>query len=295
MAAASRVLHVDKATVSRRLAELERSAPAPLFERRAGQIQLTPYGARAIDAYRDYEHSRRRLEAQLECADDDTKASVRVTMPGFFACEVVGPALRGFLETYPNLDVQLVSSNRILDVARGEADIALRNIRPRGGNLNLRRIGRLTMATFASHEYRSRYGELRAPRCLSGHQYISYDSGPYAGPGFEWMNEAIQHARVAFSANDAMLLRAAAISGLGMVTLPAFMGDETPELARVAGAGEGMTDLWLVTAPEQRRVRRVRAVHEFLTDLVQRQQARLCPSSPFEPEPVGSRVVSTVQ
>jgi DNA-binding transcriptional LysR family regulator len=277
MAAAARGLRVNKATVSRRLAELARCAPAPLFERRNGQILLTAYGARAIDAYRDHEQSRRRLATQLEHTEDDANVSVRLTLPAFFACEIVAPALREFHAAHMHIDVQLDCSNRILDVARGDADVALRNLRPSGGSLSVRKVGRLGMATFASREYLTRRGELIAPRCLAGHEYISYDTGPYAGPGFEWMQEGIKQARVAFSANDALLLRAAAVSGLGLVTLPAFMGNETPQLRRVEDAGEGITDLWLVTREEQKRVTPVQAVRQFLAELVRKEQARLCP------------------
>jgi DNA-binding transcriptional LysR family regulator len=216
-------------------------------------------------------------------------------MPGFFACEIVGPSLRRFLGEHANLDVQIVSSNRPLDVARGEADIAIRNILPDGASLSVRKLGRLAMATFASREYLARRGGLIAPFCLAGHEFITYDAGPYAGPGFEWMHDALQHARVAFSANDAMLLRAAAVSGLGLVTLPAFMGDETEQLVRVPDAGEGTTDLWLVMRQEQRRVARVRVLHEFLSDLVRQQQARLCPTRQTHVEVVTQCAVSAMQ
>lgn len=280
MASAARALRVDKATVSRRLAELSRSAPTALFERRNGRVELTPYGARAIEAYRGLEHSRRRLEAQLEYTEDDTKGTVRVTMPGFFACEIVGPAMRDFLESHGNLHVQIDCSNRVLDLARDDADVALRNLRPSGGSLDVRRIGRLAMATFASRDYLARRGGLTAPRSLIGHDYICYDSGPYAGPGFEWVPEALKHAHVAFSANDALLLRAAASSGLGLAALPAFMGDEAPELSRVQGAGDGLTDIWIVTRQEQRNVARVRAVRDFLSELVREQQGRLVSVGP---------------
>lgn len=117
MAASARVLRVDKATVSRRLAELERNAPAPLFERRAGQLSLTPYGTRALDAYREHVHARMRLEAQLRPDDEDARGSVHVTMPSFLACEVVGPALPNFIAAHPRVDVRLTNWNRVHDGA----------------------------------------------------------------------------------------------------------------------------------------------------------------------------------
>jgi DNA-binding transcriptional LysR family regulator len=285
MAATARVLRVDKATVSRRLSELERNAPAPLFERRAGQLSLTPYGTRALAAYREHVHARTRLEAQLRLEDDDARGSVHVNMPSFLAREVVGPALPRFIAAYPTVDVRLTSSNRLLDSVSGESDIALRTLRPRDGNWFVRKVGRLQMAMFASREYLARRGDLVAHRCLLGHELIVYDTGPYAGPGFEWMNQALPQARIVFSANDAALLCTAAVAGLGLVTLPAFMGDETDSLVRVAAAGEGATELWLVMSRHQRRVPRVHAVQEFLCELLRQQQERLNPTVRDAAEP----------
>jgi DNA-binding transcriptional LysR family regulator len=275
MAVAARSLHVDKATVSRRLAELERTAPALLFERRNGRIELTPYGARALAAFRDHEQSRRRLAAELERTDPATQGTVRLTAPTFFAAEIIVPALSTFLARHQKVNLQIDCTNQLRDLARAEADVALRNIRPTEGGLAVRKVGRLGMAMFASRDYLARRGGLSAPRKLAGHSVISYDTGPYRGPGFEWLAEAVQQTHIAFSANDPLPLRDAARAGLGMVPLPHFLGDETPELVRVEGGGDGATDMWIVTREEQRRVPRVRAVVQFLVEIIRRNQARL--------------------
>jgi DNA-binding transcriptional LysR family regulator len=130
MSRAARELGMDKATVSCRIAELERSAPGPLVERRAGAILLTPYGARALSAFAEHERSKRRLASELEHADAELAGSVRLTAPAFFACAIVVPALRTFLSEHPQITVQIEGSNRLRDLARAEADVAVRNLRP---------------------------------------------------------------------------------------------------------------------------------------------------------------------
>jgi DNA-binding transcriptional LysR family regulator len=275
MTAAAKKLRVDKATVSRRIAELERAAPALLFERRQRAFELTPYGVRALGAYRDHELSRQRLAAELEATDPDARGSVRVTAPTFFASSIVVPALPSFLRRHPQTAVQVYCSSRLLDLTQGEADVAIRNIRPTQGGLELRRVGKLGLAMYASKSYLAERGDLVSPRSLVGHDLISYDTGPYAGPGFEWLPEAAQLAHVAFSANDALPLRDAACAGLGVAVLPHCLGDEAPELVRLETGGEGAVDIWLVTREEQKRIPRVRAVGQFLADEIRRQQRRL--------------------
>jgi DNA-binding transcriptional LysR family regulator len=275
MSRAARELSMDKATVSRRMAELERSAPAPLFERRTGQIVLTPYGVRALRAFAEHERSRQRLASELEHTDGELAGSVRLTAPAFFACAIIVPALRAFLAEHPRISVQIDGSNRVRDLTRAEADVAVRNLRPDEGGLAVRKVGRMGVAMFASRAYLARRGGLLAPHQLTGHELLSYDTGPYAGPGFEWLPQAAQQAHVAFSANDAFPLRDAAQAGLGLATLPHFLGDEAPDLVRVAGGGEGATDIWVVTRAEQKRVPRIREVVRFVSDVVRANQDRL--------------------
>jgi DNA-binding transcriptional LysR family regulator len=283
MSRAARELGVDKATVSRRIAELERSAPGPLFERRTGEIELTPYGARALSAFAEHERSKRRLASELEhAADAELAGSVRLTAPAFFACAIIVPALRAFLSEHPQISVRIDGSNRLRDLARAEADVAIRNLRPTEGGLDVRKVGRMGIAMFASRSYLARRGGLLGPHRLTGHELLSYDTGPYAGPGVEWLPQAAQQARLAFSANDAFPLRDAARAGLGLATLPHFLGDEAAELVRVPGGGEGVTDFWVVSRGEQKRVPRIRKVAHVLSEVVRANQHPL-----YVPSPVG--------
>jgi DNA-binding transcriptional LysR family regulator len=275
MTAAARTLGVDKATVSRRVAELEHSAPAPLFERRQGAFELTPYGVRALSAFRDHERARQRLANELEATDPDTQGAVRVTAPTFFACELLVPALPAFLRRQRGIAVQMYCSSRVLDLTRAEADVGVRNVRPTQAGLAMRKVGRLGLATYAAKSYLAERGGLSSARGLQGHDLISYDTGPYGGPGFEWLPAAAQEARLVFSANDALSLRDAARAGLGIAVLPHFLGDAARELVRLPDTGEGVVDIWLVTREEQKRVARVRAVVQFLADLIGSHQQRL--------------------
>jgi DNA-binding transcriptional LysR family regulator len=275
MSRAARELGVDKATVSRRLAELEQSAPASLFERRGGELELTAYGARALAAFAEHEQSRLRLTSELEHTEVEQAGTVRLTAPPFLACALIVPALPAFLSHESLIHVQLDGSNRLLDLRRAEADVAVRNLRPTEGGLDVRKVGRVGMAMYASRAYLTRRGGLLAPYKLNGHDLLSYDSGPYAGPGFEWLPHAAQHARLTFSANDTFLLYEAARAGLGLTPLPHMLGDQAPELVRIAGGGEGVVDVWVVTRAEQRRVTRVRKVVQLVKELVRENQDRL--------------------
>jgi DNA-binding transcriptional LysR family regulator len=274
MGGAAQELAVDKATVSRRVASLERAAPRALFERRLGRIEITPYGHRALEAYAEYARARLRLAGELERDEGEPRGLVRVTVPSFFACEVLVPALGAFRASQKEVDLFVYGSNRVLDLTRAEADVALRNVRPRAPGLTARKVGRLRLSTFASRDYLKRRGAPHA-QSLEGHDLLVYDSGPYAGPGFEWWPDAARRARVVFSANDSLPLREAARAGLGLAVIPTFLGEEAPELVRVPAVGDGTSELWLVTREELRQVPRVRAVLGFMAEVIRSNQARL--------------------
>src|SRR6185436_5252768 len=138
--------------------------------------------------FREHERARVRLVAELEPTDDEVRGTVRLTVPTFFACEILMPALAEFRERHPAIDVHIYGTNRVLDVAREEADVAIRNVRPTDGSLSARKLGKLGMAAFASREYLARRGT-PTERVLDGHELLVYDGGPYGGPGFEWWPE----------------------------------------------------------------------------------------------------------
>jgi DNA-binding transcriptional LysR family regulator len=275
MAQASRELSVDKATVSRHMRQLARSAPAPLFEPRARGIALTPYGTRAVEAYRAHEESRRSLMAELVATEHDVKGTVRLTVPTFFAQGFIVPALGKLARRHPEIALQIDASNRVVDMTRDQADVALRNLRPAAPGLASRRVAKLGVAMYAARSYLTARGGLIAPHDLRGHDIIGYDTGHYAGPGFAWLPEAARRARLSFAANDADTLRDAARAGLGLAVLPHCVGDASEGLCRVEGGGEGVTDVFLVTREAERRVPRVRAVVQFLNEHIRSQQARL--------------------
>jgi DNA-binding transcriptional LysR family regulator len=93
-------------------------------------------------------------------------------------------------------------------------------------------------------------------------------------PGFEWMREQ-RGGRVAFRANDPEALLGAATAGLGLCAIPCLLGDPEPALARVETLGFSRCDLFLVTHTETTKTARVRAVAEFIGELIGKNRAAI--------------------
>jgi DNA-binding transcriptional LysR family regulator len=264
MSAAANELGVDKGTVSRRLAALERERPG-LFERRAGRIEPTETGALALAALEDVERDLARLEEALD-SDRSSRGTVRLTVPAPIASHLVVPALPSLRETHPEIDVVLLATSRVLDVGRGEADVAVRNVVPTGGGIVSRKVARVTAALYGSRSYLANRGTPE-PRSLDGHDFVDFEQGTYAQAPFEWLPAAVRRARVVLRADDPTILTRAVASGLGVGALPAFLADDEPELVRV-GDDVSITAVHVVVREGVRRLARVRTVATWVGELM---------------------------
>src|SRR6266478_8123518 len=192
--------------------------------------------------------------------------TVRLTAPQWIAARYVIPALPDLARQYPELDVQLVGTNQILNLAQREADVAIRNVRPKHKSLATRKVIALGGCVYASKLYLERRGVPRASDALEGHDVLVYET--LGGmPGFEWMRAPGHGGRIAFRANDPEALVGAATAGLGLCAVPCLLGDPEPALRRVETLGFSRCDLLLVTHEETRKTPRVRVVTDFVVDL----------------------------
>jgi molybdate transport repressor ModE-like protein len=275
LAGAAKNLKVAKATVSRRLSALEQALGAPLVERRPNGLLLTQAGRDVVAAAEGVDATLGSLEGKLaEATSARPSGTVRLTAPHWLAARILIPALPDLANRYPELDVQLVGTNQILNLAQREADVAIRNVRPSHQSLACRKIVDLGGSVYASHLYLERRGVPASPDDLGGHDVLAYE-GLGGMPGFEWLREPARGGRIAFRANDPEALVGAATAGLGLCAVPCLLGDPETALRRVESLGFSRCELLLVTHEETRKTPRVRVVSDFVADLFRESRARI--------------------
>jgi molybdate transport repressor ModE-like protein len=275
LARAARELKVTKATCSRRLAALEQGLGVRLVERNPGGLSLTAAGREALGAAERIDADLGSLEQGLAATGDARpRGTVSVTAPPWLAARLLIPALAELKAQHPELDVKLVGTHAILNLAQREADVAIRNVKPTQSSLATRKLVELGGCVYGSRLYLERRGQPRSPDSLEGHDVLVYET--MGGmPGFEWLRDPARGGRVAFRANDPEALVGAASAGLGLCAVPCLLGDAESSLARVPALGFNRCDLYLVTHEETRKTPRVRAVTDFLATLVRRHQASI--------------------
>lgn len=271
--AAARALGVDKATVSRRIGSLETTLGVRLFDRRPDGYRLTPHGERTLAAADELDGTVAALVAELSDARGDEGGRVHLSVPQFFASEVLLPAVSRFREAHPRIELVINASSSMLNIAQREAEVGLRNVKPDQLSVTVRRVGVLGMAFYASKPYLDRRGKPTEARHLADHDLIGWASTFTQAKALLWANDF--GTRVLTRVNDAAVMCDAAVSDLGIAVLPCVLGDGRPELVRLEALGTSRDPIYAVAPGELRRSGRVRAVIDLVASAWAQNERRL--------------------
>ncbi|HYR55705.1 MAG TPA: LysR family transcriptional regulator [Myxococcaceae bacterium] len=263
LASAARRLRVDYTTVGRRLAALERDLGAKLFARTPDGLTLTEAGKSIQAAAEEMEQAALLVEQRALGTDRKLAGQVRATTTETLGSVVVLPAVQALHQRHPEIRVDLSTGTGRLDLARREADVALRYFRPESGDLVSRRVARVAQAAYASQGYLA--SRPVSGNSLSGHDIVALDERIQTTPATEMAGEKLRDAHIVLRASNSLALLEAVELGLGIGSLPCCIGDTSQVLRRIfPNAPLVLDDLWLVVHADVQRTGRVRAFIEAL-------------------------------
>ena len=266
---AAKALGLNKSTVSRRISALEDALGVALLERTSRGYELTAAGRSATVTAERIEQLVTTLEDSVGDRDRRPAGIVRVTLPAWFAQQLIIPELPRLRESYPELDVHLVTTDEVLNLAAREADIGIRNVRPTQQSLVARRAGDIAFGMYASREYLQRHGEPAHREDFTGHQLVAYQSAVSHVQAFRWANSLT--CPVALRATDATSMLDAVAAGLGIGVLPCFLADQLEGAVCLETLGGRQPEqIWLVSHPDARGIERMRVVMGWLVELFNR-------------------------
>lgn len=268
--AAGRALAVNQSTVQRRLAELERCIGQALVQRHPSGYRLTAFGERLLPLAQEVERAMLALTQNIETFQRDVSGVVRVTCPEPLMYRITNSTLLDRFRTrYPRLQVEFVMSDKYLDFAKGEVDIALRSGDTQDNALVGRKVGDSLWAVYASPKYVARHGPAESLDDLARHDWVGFDESMPNHRATQWLQQVAPAAHVVAHNNSVLGLIYSVKAGIGLGALPTALGDAEPDLVRVLGPIPELTRIWRVlTTPELRRTPRVSALFDFLVDEV---------------------------
>lgn len=226
MTKAAEALGQSNAAASRYLAELEKRLSVRLVERNTRRLWLTESGetfySRCKRAVTEIENA----EAAAAATSASIEGNLRVTGPLSFCMTHIGPLLPAFARRYPNLTVEVIAANRYDSIIDSGIDVAFRTrYAEPDSSITVRRLARTSRAVVASPAYLAEHGTPSHPHELDRHHFLTYLHATYPRDvEFRRNGETIvKPIRGIASANEAQILRQAALGGMGMLVQPNYL------------------------------------------------------------------------
>lgn len=223
---AAEQLALPRATVSLAVQQLESKLGARLLHRTTRRVGLTPDGEALLDRAAALVADMEDLEQQFRPAGGAIVGRLRVDVPSRIARRLLAPALPAFLSQHPQIDIDLGSSDRLIDLVQEGVDCALRVGSLAPSSLVARPVGHLEMVNCASAHYLQHHGTPHGPQDLAQHlavDYVSVTRGRAAV--WEWQEAATKRTtpvRSRVAVNNAESYIACALAGLGLIQVPLF-------------------------------------------------------------------------
>lgn len=261
---AAALLGVNHSTVSRRIDVYEKRLGTRLFER-------LPSGYFVTQAGEAMRRSAELIETEVDTIDrhvigGDARLSgvLRVTLTESMAQKLLMPDLVEFTKAHPAIELDLITTNSTANLARREADVAIRVSNDPPDSLVGRRILKFALANYASVDYLDRH-DMSKP----GNNITWIGAGdPVPDP--QWVRDSPYPGVPARNhAHHPLIQLEAAKAGMGMAILPCFLGDTEPGLRRVRPASTiSGQDIWLLTHEDLRHTARVRLFIDLIAKAI---------------------------
>jgi DNA-binding transcriptional LysR family regulator len=266
--AAAKALGVNQSTVHRRLSELERRIGLGLVKRQPAGYRLSEMGEALIGEVAAVETAVEQLERKIGALKLDLKGTVRLTCPEPTVPRIAASGLLDrFHALYPGLAVEFVTSDRYLDLTRGEADVAFRSGEPVDEHLVGRKICDSVWAIYASKNYVQRHGRPGSITDLAGHAMIGFDGIMQNHRVAKWLPTAVPDARIVSRASSMLGAVSSVMAGVGVAPLPTTLGDAEKTLVQVVPPVPELTRAWyLLTPPDLRKTPRIAAFVDCVLD-----------------------------
>jgi DNA-binding transcriptional LysR family regulator len=267
LAGAAERLGVDLSTVFRRLNTLEKRLRVRLFDRSPRGYQLTAAGERAAAGAERVETELLALDRDISGRDQQLSGVLRVTASETLSHAVLPRLFAQFHAAHPRIQLVLSIDNRVLDLGRREADIALRVRRPTDPALFGRRLTGVAWALYGPPQH----GMLRREGGafnFSKSSVIGWEEPARIVAG-DWIAANVPSDRIFYRSNSLVNQLMAVRAGLGIALLPCYLADADDGIRRISGVLTDLaSELWIATHQDLKNTARIRAFFSVIGDAI---------------------------
>jgi DNA-binding transcriptional LysR family regulator len=266
---AGEVLHLSQSAVSRQVRALEDSLDATLFHRHARGLILTEQGELLFEATRAMTKRLDAASARIRDSEDEVFGELRVTTTTGFGTLWLAPRLPQLYEKYPDLNVELMLEERVLDLPMREADVAIRMKEPSQADLIRKRLMTVEMRLYASADYLKSRGTPQTLEDIANHRLICQNTNaPQVAVSAALVQNLMGYSpKSTLTVNNYFGVLQGVINNLGIGILPDYVTHDFPDLVRVLPELENTeVPVFLAYPEELRHSRRIAAFRDFVQD-----------------------------
>ena len=262
-------LNCSQSAASRHIRALEDNLQVALFTRHARGLVLTHEGQELLNATRDVQSRIEETEHVLREAKGSPKGVLRVTTMVTFGAVWLTPHLKNFIEQYPDIELQVILDDDDLNLASGEADVAIRLHTPSQADMIQRPLTTFHNHIYASPEYLDRKGAPRVPADLDHHDLIIYGSTVQMPlKNINWIMDIGNtgyHRKPRLQVNNLYGVMHAIEAGMGLGSLPDYLVHNRGNLVRVLpDVDSPQFPSYFCYPPELRGSKRVALFRDFM-------------------------------
>ena len=262
-------LHLSQSAVSRQIRALEDSLSTTLFHRHARGLILTEQGELLFDATSSMAKRLETAAARIRDSEEEVFGELRVTTTTGFGSLWLAPRLPRLYEKYPDLKIDLMLEERVLDLPMREADVAIRMKEPSQADLIRKRLMHIRMRLYASPSYLAKRSAPERVEDISKHRLICQNpQSAQVGAGANLVQYLMTHdIQSTLTVNNYFGVLQAVLHDLGIGVLPDYLTHDFPDLVRILPDIESVeVPVFLAYPEELRQSKRVGAFRDFVQD-----------------------------
>ena len=268
---AAQTLGVNHSTVSRRISAFEDKLGARLFDRSVSGFVVTQAGQEMMQTAQRVEEEIALLDRQILSRDMTMKGRLRIATPAALIATFLMPHIASFAQKHPGVEIDILSSDTLVNLHNHEADVAIRSISTPSESLVGRRLTPVAKAIYASSSYLEQHQCCaQTIRDDANHRWIWLTR---AGASPSWLSNHFPSARPGCRVDTLLALIQAVKNGLGIGELHCRFGDADPDLHRLYPFETALdTDFWVLYHPDLRHTARVRAFTSHIAEAFARER-----------------------
>ncbi|SHI67497.1 LysR family transcriptional regulator [Wenxinia saemankumensis] len=264
-------LHLSQSAVSRQIRALEETLGSTLFHRHARGLILTEQGELLFEATRSMNRRLEAAAARIRDSEEEVFGELRVTTTTAFGTLWVAPRLDKLYEKYPDLKIDLMLEERVLDLPMREADVAIRMKEPSQADLIRKRLMGIRMRLYASRGYIDHHGRPQVLEDLAQHRLISQSTNAFqVSAGRSLVEHLLTYdVQKTLNVNNYFGVLQAVRGDLGIGVLPDYVTEDFDDVVRVLPDIESNeVPVFLAYPEELRQSKRIAAFRDFIQDEV---------------------------